>query len=468
MRGRPLISCFLLGLLAVVVPVSGRAQAAEGAAQASGQDTAAVADTAAALDSAGQAEAAQPEESCVTCHKVLDSERLSAPAKSFQADIHAAKGFGCVACHGGDDKELGPGAMDPAKGFIGVPARKDIPELCGRCHSDAQFMKRFNPSLRVDQLSEYRTSVHGRRLAEGDTMVATCADCHHVHSIRPPSDPKSNVHPLHVAQTCSRCHANAEYMKPYGIPTDQFSKYQKSVHWATLSEKGDLSAPTCNDCHGSHGATPPGVSSVVNVCGQCHAVQAGRFDASFHSEIFSMIGAPGCVTCHGNHEVRPPGDTFLGVGDGAVCGRCHAADSKGAKVAMGERKLIDSLATGMATADSILARAANAGMEVSQAQADMGNARNALIQARAAIHSFSVDSVKAAVDPGLEVARKASERGRGALHELQIRRLGLAVSAALILLVITILLSKIRRGGPPSAAGDGKHGRTGGEGGHGG
>jgi len=457
----------LILITTVLASAPGRAQ--ESPAAAAGSDTAAGVDTAgpARADTAGPGTTAQPVESCVTCHQALDSEPFSAPAKQFKNDIHASKGFGCVACHGGDDREQGFEAMDPAKGFIGIPSRKDIPELCGRCHSDAQFMKRFNPSLRVDQLAEYRTSVHGRRLAAGDTLVATCADCHHIHSIRPPSDPKSNVYPLNVAQTCGRCHADSAYMKPYGIPTDQLQKYETSVHWATMSQKGDLSAPTCNDCHGSHGATPPGVSSVANVCGQCHAVQAGRFEASFHSEIFSMIGAPGCVTCHGNHAVHAPTDSFLGAGDSAVCRRCHAADSKGAQVAAGERSLLDSLAGQMQVADSILNRAADAGMEVSQAQANLGNARNALIQARAAIHSFAVDSVKAKVDPGLKVAEESATRGRSALHELQVRRLGLAVSAALILLVITMIVLKMRQARAPAPPGDREHGPKGGEGTHG-
>lgn len=455
MSRRSLIALLSVGLaVSLAGPTPARGQAAKGVSPSQ--------DTVAGASKAGQAGETHPEESCVTCHKALDSERLSAPARSFHNDIHASEGFGCVACHGGDDKELDPGAMDPAKGFIGVPSRQDIPELCGRCHSDAQFMKRFNPSLRVDQVDEYRTSVHGRRLAMGDTLVATCADCHHIHSIRPPTDPKSNVYPLNVAHTCGRCHANAKYMESYGIPTNQLQNYEKSVHWETMSKKGDLSAPTCNDCHGSHGATPPGVSSVVNVCGQCHAVQAGRFEASFHSGIFSMIGAPGCVTCHGNHDIHAPTDAFLGVGDSAVCGRCHAADSKGAQVAMGERSLIDSLADRMGVADSILGRAADAGMEVSQAQANLSNARNALIQARAAIHSFSVDSVKAKVDPGLKVADQSATRGRDALRELQTRRLGLAVSAALILLVITILVVKIRRA--KTSASSGGHGEGSGEG----
>ena len=104
-------------------------------------------------------------------------------------------------------------AMDPAKGFIGKPTRQQIPQLCGRCHADAQFMKRYNPALRVDQVAEYATSVHGRRLRElSDPKVAVCVSCHPAHSIRPPSDPKSSVYPLHVAETCGRCHADAKYM----------------------------------------------------------------------------------------------------------------------------------------------------------------------------------------------------------------------------------------------------------------
>jgi hypothetical protein len=39
-------------------------------------------------------------------------------------------------------------------------------------------MKTFNPAIRVDQLSEYRTSMHGKRNAMGDDKTAVCIDCH--------------------------------------------------------------------------------------------------------------------------------------------------------------------------------------------------------------------------------------------------------------------------------------------------
>jgi hypothetical protein len=397
------------------------------------------------LASAAPSAAQPPQDSCATCHGAFGDERLSGPVKAYPEDVHSQNEFGCVACHGGDASAPGMEAMDPAKGFIGVPSRKEIPLVCSRCHSDADFMRRYNPSMRVDQLAEYRTSFHGHRLFEyDDTLVATCTSCHPAHSIKPPSDPTSSVHPVNVVETCGACHADPERMARYGIPTDQKQQYTESIHWQKLSEEGDLSAPTCNDCHGNHGAAPPGVEWVGNVCGECHTVMAGLFRESFHSEILAMLGRPGCATCHGNHRIVEATDTLLGVGEGSACGQCHDVDSAGGQVAARMRGLVDSLRMALFGADSILAQAENAGMEVSQAQFDLNSASTALVRARTAIHSFSVDSVKAAVSDGLDIALAAYTRGQRALKELRFRRMGLAVSVAIILMLIVGLVLKIR------------------------
>jgi hypothetical protein len=385
-------------------------------------------------------------ESCATCHLETGDERLAKPVTEFAQDIHAAKGFGCTACHGGDPKQTGMEAMDPDKGYIGKPGRPQIAQVCGRCHSDGRFMKRYNPALRIDQVAEYATSVHGRRLKElNDEKVATCVGCHPAHSIKPPSDPKSSVHPLRVAETCGRCHADPKYMAEYGIPTDQLQHYQTSVHWKTMTEKGDLSAPTCNDCHGNHGAAPPGVSWVGNVCGQCHTVMAELFAKSVHAKVFTQMGAPGCATCHENHAIRPASDALLGLAPGAVCATCHAAEDKGGKAAVEMRGLIDSVRAETDRARTVLLQAEHAGMEVSQAQFDLNGARDALVKAQAAVHAFAVEAVKKEAEPGLAVSAKAYARGLRALDELQFRRKGLAVSALIILAVIGGLVVKIRQ-----------------------
>jgi hypothetical protein len=388
----------------------------------------------------------QGAESCVACHQNFGDDRLGKPVKSFAQDIHAAKGFGCVACHGGDAKDPGMSAMDRAKGFLGKPARRDIAQVCGRCHSDARFMRQYNPSLRVDQVTEYYTSVHGQLLnRNGDAKVAVCVNCHPAHSIRPPSDPRSSVHPLNVAETCGGCHADAKYMETYKIATDQLQKYKKSVHWKMMSAGGDLSAPTCNDCHGNHGAAPPGISWVGNVCGQCHAQNEELFTKSVHAKAFVKMGIPGCAACHGNHDIAPTDDRMLGVENSAACAGCHTGEDKGGGTAVEMRRLIDSLRSDYEKAHAVLVNAEHAGMEVSQAQFELNGAKTALVKARAAIHAFNADSVKKETTPGLEASAKAFERGTRALDELQFRRKGLAVSALIILALVVGLVLKIRQ-----------------------
>lgn len=400
-----------------------------------------------------------PPDACMACHLETGDERLDAPAKAFAQDIHRVKGLGCVSCHGGDANEAGMEGMDPAKGYIGKPDRRQVIQVCGRCHSDARFMKQFNPSLRVDQVAEYATSVHGRKLRESnDPRVATCVSCHTAHTIRPPSDPGSTVHPLRVAATCGACHADAKHMAGATIPTDQVQKYSQSVHARALTVKGDLSAPTCNDCHGNHGAAPPGVSWVGNVCGQCHSVMADLFGKSVHAKAFSQMGVPGCAACHENHEIRPPGDDMLGLGDRSACTACHSTDDPGGKAAVQMHGLVAALREQRDRANGLLQRAEHAGMEVSQARFDLNGANDALVKARAAVHAFDVGAVKKETDAGLEIASKAHGRGVRALEELGFRRRGLGVSLVIIVALGAGLLLKIRQlDRRPGRKGDAAH-----------
>ena len=278
-----------------------------------------------------------------------------------------------------------------------------------------------------------------------DPKVATGASCHTPHLIRPPSDARSSVYPLRVADTCGSCHANAEYMASYKIPTDQLAKYKKSVHWKMMTSKGDLSAPTCNDCHGNHGAAPPGISWVGNVCGQCHPVNAELFNKSRHGQLFVQMGIPGCATCHSNHEILETSDAMLGVGDKAICGNCHTPQDTGGKTAVAMRETIERLRTDYESAHAILAKAENAGMEVSQPLFELNGAKTALVKARASIHGFNLDSVNAEVKPGLDISEKARARGIKALDELQFRRKGLVVSVLVILALVVGLILKIRQ-----------------------
>jgi predicted CXXCH cytochrome family protein len=388
--------------------------------------------------------AAQKKDSCIACHSEMEGP-LGEPAQQMKNDIHKSRGLSCVDCHGGDATQDDPTrSMDPRKGFIGKPRSANIPGFCGKCHSNADFIKKYNPSLRVDQEREYFTSVHGQRLKAGDQKVATCIGCHGVHGIRAIADPQSPVYPPNVAETCAKCHANADYMQGYKIPHDQYDKYKSSAHAKALYGRQDRSAPSCNSCHGNHGAAPPGVASVANVCGQCHVRQSNLFQASPHKAVFDAMQIGECIQCHNNHDIMSTHDEMIGIGQQSTCVSCHAQGDNGYQAAAKIREMIGELMTANGNALAILNRAERAGMEVSRPKFELSEAKDSLTNARVLIHSFSIGEVEKVVKPGLGVALKSYQAGENAIAELGFRRKGLAVSLFFILFLAVLVYLKIR------------------------
>ncbi|MBI3670907.1 MAG: cytochrome c3 family protein [Acidobacteria bacterium] len=380
---------------------------------------------------------------CLECHAAFDG-KLGDPARQFPDDIHATRGLTCADCHGGNpSQEDAEKAMDRKQGFRGVPKRSEIPQLCARCHSDGAFMRAYNPSLRTDQLTQYGTSVHGKRLRAGDTRVAVCSDCHSPHSIRPASSPLSTVHAPQIPMTCGRCHADPMRMKPYGIPTNQLDDYRGSVHYQTLTG-GDLSAPTCATCHGNHGAAPPGVASIERVCGTCHVFQEQLFDQSPHKAPWQAAKIAACLTCHGNHRVEHTGDALLGTGGESLCLRCHAKDDAGGKTAQRIYADLTGLDSNLGDAAAVLDRAERAGMEVGEARLTLSNGREKLIKARVDVHTMIPARVEQNTEEGRKLALQAQQAGQQALAEYAYRRKGLALSLIAIAFVVGTLWLLIR------------------------
>jgi len=396
--------------------------------------------------------AAQPApsaNSCVSCHTTLPEARLSAPPAAFAQDVHRDTGFSCIDCHGGDRAAADKiNAHDAARGFRGKPAGQAVIATCARCHSDAELMRKYAPRQRIDQATEYATSVHGRQLAAGDTKVATCVSCHGAHGIRKVNDAKSPVYATNVANTCASCHASPAHMAGYTLPnkkplpTDQIALYQQSVHYAALTQGNDLSAPTCNDCHGNHGAAPPGAGSAVNVCGTCHAVFAQKFSTSVHAQIFDR----GCVECHSNHAVRKPSDQMLGADAKSLCGTCHSgADDQGVLAATRMRGDIERLKTAVDRSAARVAALTNAGLEMNAQTLALADARTHLTLARTQMHSFDAALVTPVINDGLKTIVDVDKAADGAAAELRFRRRGLAASLGAILLVVVALGFKIRQ-----------------------
>src|SRR6516165_181387 len=320
----------------------------------------------------GGAARAQTQNTCVDCHSALDPP-LKVTAEQFAQDIHSHKGLTCASCHGGDPTKADMDAMSKSAGFRGKIERKDVPDLCGRCHSDS------------------------------------------------------------------------EYMKAYGIPTDQFAKYTSSVHHEAMTVRGDLSAPTCTTCHGNHGAAPPGVTSVQNVCSTCHVFQAQMYEKSSHKEAFQVASLPGCVVCHSNHGIQYPTDAKLGTGPEAVCMQCHSpgddCDQARARMLADLTRLDEAIKS----ANTVLTTAESSGMEVSEARLEQDQARDQLTKARVTIHSFQTELVEQDIQAGLKIAAKTHAEGQAALVERNRRRKGLGLSLGAILLVLLGLRLYIRQ-----------------------
>jgi predicted CXXCH cytochrome family protein len=172
---------------------------------------------------------------------------------------------------------------------------------------------------------------------------------------------------------------------------------------------------------------------------------ADMYRESVHAELFTMLGRPGCATCHNNHDIHEATDELLGLGEGAVCSQCHQEGVGGGPLAATMRSLIDSLHWAYEAADSLLSQAEYSGMEVSEALFELQGAQTALVLARTAVHTFNVLAVEEEVVDGLEIAAHAYTRGEELLDELQFRRLGLAISSVVILVLIVGLVRKIRQ-----------------------
>jgi len=119
---------------------------------------------------------------CIQCHGGLEG-RLGQPVAEWKQSIHEENGITCHSCHGGDPTDFAM-AMEPERGFVGVPGNEEIPAFCGRCH--------------VGVREDYEESAHGMALASGGPQ---CVVCHGNHQVV-----KASIDLINP-ESCSRCHS---------------------------------------------------------------------------------------------------------------------------------------------------------------------------------------------------------------------------------------------------------------------
>jgi len=195
------------------------------------------------------------------------------------------------------------------------------PESCGDCHGSAHEI----PPPQWGVCGECHAGATEAFQASAHRKSLSCSSCHEgPHAIRPVKEPGSRVHPFQEIQTCGTCHAK---------PPQLIDGYLQSVHGRGLLLGGLAVAPSCSDCHGSHGVFPirdvrstVSARNVPTTCGRCHV---GIFSVwskeSVHGRLWreGRTGGPVCTTCHGSHRIQEPWAGIQRLKFPETCGGCH-------------------------------------------------------------------------------------------------------------------------------------------------
>ncbi|MCO6449483.1 MAG: cytochrome c3 family protein [Caldilineales bacterium] len=270
---------------------------------------------------------------CLGCHEQGFGGAPQIP------DDHAGRSNDiCQACH--QSTEAAPEAAEPiASGPIPTP----IPhppvqdtDSCVACHEALE-------GAQGQVTADWAMSIHAER-------DVSCADCHGgdptASTVNESMDPAAGYigapDKADIPALCASCHADVNLMRQYDLPTDQWAKYQESIHGIQLA-RGDEKVTTCYDCHGGHKilkANDPAstvyASNVPALCAGCHSDQELMRPYGIPTDQYDLyresvhgialldhqdFRAPNCATCHGTHGAAPPG--FNEVSN--VCGSCHSA-----------------------------------------------------------------------------------------------------------------------------------------------
>jgi predicted CXXCH cytochrome family protein len=387
---------------------------------------------------------------CATCHASLPDAKLRAPAEQLAKSVHSDARIGCTGCHQGD-------AADPTVRAHAVPGFQPRPTgdaaitICGGCHSDARFIRQQNPRLQVDQATLYDLSLHAKLAHSGDALAPSCADCHGSHGVARVSAPTAPVNRRNVDRLCADCHADAELMRPYAIPTDQHAKWQRGPHAASFAAGGD--GPTCTGCHGPHaGAAAAGSTS--HVCGSCHEQQLSFIRQSPHGKPFEQLGLSECTPCHDKHEAKA-GGWLAGSGADSACNRCHARDEKVKRRAEAIAVILREARAKADGARRTLQEARRGGLQISGAQAALDELHTEELKLRSRVHTFDTAQMGEVARAMSDAASRTEALADRARDERRIQRRGyylaLGLSVALFLL-LTLKLRQLERRRRRSAA----------------
>lgn len=361
---------------------------------------------------------------CMVCHSEVREE--------YTKSIHYSEMIDCDACHGGNKDVLDVKGAH-SRNFVGKPKKKDIIKICSKCHSSPQFMKPYG--IPFDQEILYYTSEHGESFKKGNEEVAICTDCHGIHDIMDSKNINSKTNILNLPKTCGRCHSNFNLMKKYKISSDVVLEYNLSLHSERLKE-GNLNAPTCKDCHGTHGATSPGVGEIEKVCGRCHVKQKENFLKSKHYEVWKNLGYGECEICHENHLVKKTSHNLWKE----KCILCHSKDSKNYKLAEEIYTLFITSEMELLKSEEIVNELKKIPLPIYDFLGRIEEARTYILEAQPISHSLSIEDVKNFIIKAKSVADDVQREAIRKKKLYESRKLFLPFFWLFILFTISIII----------------------------
>jgi len=252
-------------------------------------------------------------DTCIACHGDADAKSpggksIAVNAAAFAKSVHGELSLECTACH----TDVSPNKIPHAE--------KLKPVDCAKCH--AQPVK------------EYQQTVHAKARKDGNTIAATCTDCHGKHDILRSKDPASRTNHANIEATCSACHGNDKLVAQAKLPGGNIgSQFHDSIHGKALSGAAQASAPTCTNCHGAHDIRPKSDdksrvarANIPDTCGSCHVPIKLKFAQGQHGKLRNEgnLAAPGCTDCHSAHEIKRHDVPGFQTAVIEQCGNCHA------------------------------------------------------------------------------------------------------------------------------------------------
>ncbi len=255
-------------------------------------------------------------------------------------------------------------------------ARGNIAATCAQCHAQIEAV--------------HRQVIKGELWEKEASVLPACVDCHQPHKIRKvfyvqsmadrdclkcheqesleAADGRSVVvNPAELAQsrhsgiTCSQCHSGvqASLSRPCQNITAKVDcsschigiaeEFLTSTH-GLLSAREDPNAPSCLECHGTHGTrgrldpeSPTFSLNIPSLCARCHregekaAVRytgsqheiTDHYEESIHGKGLlesGLVVTAACTDCHTAHHELPSRDPMSSVNPDNIaetCGNCH-------------------------------------------------------------------------------------------------------------------------------------------------